>query len=373
MKSRVKTKDLNREFDQDLSQIIEALQKLASGDPEVKIPETSKFEAIAELKRLVNLNAKSLKEIVDLAHEFAIGLAEHFDVMQRVSKGELDARIVGVSKEELLEFLKNITNQMIESVAIEITERKQAEEKVKVANLDLDSTNRQLEKAIERSNKTALETEYAFIELKQIFDSTADGMCVIDKDFNIIRINQQLLNWLQLKTEEVVEKKCYDVIGTELCSGTDCPLTRILNGEKQFEKDIDKTRRDGTKVPFILTASPISGLDGDIAGVVVNYKDLTERKQVEQEQLQHEKLQGVLEMAGAVCHEMNQPLMAISGYSELLLMEITADDPIKEKIVNITNQVDRLGKITQKLMGITKYETKEYLKGKIIDIDKSIK
>ena len=87
--------------------------------------------------------------------------------------------------------------------------------------------------------------------------------------------------------------------------------------------------------------------------------------------LNHEKLQGAIEMAGAVCHEINQPLMAISGYSTLVSMSISENDPVKDKIVKIMEQVDRLGQITRKLMRITKYETKDYLEGKIIDIDRA--
>lgn len=84
-----------------------------------------------------------------------------------------------------------------------------------------------------------------------------------------------------------------------------------------------------------------------------------------------EKLQGVLEMAGAVCHEFNQPLMVISGYSEMLLMDLSEDSPQYKIFKIIKEQVDRLGKITSKLMGITKYKTKSYLKGNIVDIDEA--
>ncbi len=87
-----------------------------------------------------------------------------------------------------------------------------------------------------------------------------------------------------------------------------------------------------------------------------------------------EKLKGVLEMAGAVCHELNQPLQFISGSSELLLMSIPKSDPLYEDISKIKNQVDKMGKITKKLMGITTYETRNYIgKTKIIDIDESSK
>ena len=86
-----------------------------------------------------------------------------------------------------------------------------------------------------------------------------------------------------------------------------------------------------------------------------------------------EKFQGVLEMAGAICHEFNQPLMVISGYSEMLSMDLSEDDPHYEICRNIYEQVHRLGNITKKLMGITKYKTKNYLEGSIVDLDEASK
>jgi PAS domain S-box-containing protein len=114
-----------------LSETLEALNKIASGDPRVRISETSKNELIEKLKQVVNISAKEIGTIVDQSHEFAIGLAEHFDVLNRVSKGELSARISEVSQDELLRALGKVTNQMIESVSREITERKKAEEELR--------------------------------------------------------------------------------------------------------------------------------------------------------------------------------------------------------------------------------------------------
>jgi hypothetical protein len=51
---------------------------------------------------------------------------------------------------------------------------------------------------------------------------------------------------------------------------------------------------------------------------------------------------------------------------------MSEDDPLYKPAAEITRQADRIGEITKKLMGITKHETKDYIKGiKIIDIDKS--
>lgn len=89
--------------------------------------------------------------------------------------------------------------------------------------------------------------------------------------------------------------------------------------------------------------------------------------------IEEEKVKSILEMAGAICHELNQPMQAIWGYSELLSMDISKDSTLYGYIKNIEAQVDKMRKITGNLMRITRYETRNYLgeSSKIIDIDKS--
>jgi len=111
-----------------LSEVFEALKKISLGDPSVKISEGSKIELISRLKHIVNLTAGGISEIIDLSHEFAICLAEHFDVLHRVSKGDLNAKVTGASEVDLLEQLKNVTNETIENISHEINKRKNAED-----------------------------------------------------------------------------------------------------------------------------------------------------------------------------------------------------------------------------------------------------
>ncbi len=85
---------------------------------------------------------------------------------------------------------------------------------------------------------------------------------------------------------------------------------------------------------------------------------------------EREKLQGVLEMAGAVCHELNQPLQSLSGYSELLLMDMNENNIRYQTLKKMKLQVDRVGELTRKIMKITRYQSKPYLsKSRIIDIE----
>jgi len=89
-----------------------------------------------------------------LSHEFAMGLAEHFDVLHRVTQGGVVARVLGSSKIELLQHLKKVTNEMIESVSSEMAERKRAEGALRTAHRNLEK--RVAERTIEITEANAL-------------------------------------------------------------------------------------------------------------------------------------------------------------------------------------------------------------------------
>lgn len=134
--------------------------------------------------------------------------------------------------------------------------------------------------------------------------------------------------------------------------------------------EMSALRKDGTEFSMELSLSSFQ-LQGQwhALGVI---RDISDRKQAEKERLQKEKLEGVLEMAGAACHELNQPLQIISGYYELLIKDIPDDHYLNANINIIREQIYKMGEITKKIMKITKYETKPYTPGSIIiDIDKS--
>ncbi len=89
---------------------------------------------------------------------------------------------------------------------------------------------------------------------------------------------------------------------------------------------------------------------------------------LQNEMQKREKLQGVLEMAGAVCHELNQPLQIVSGFSELLLTDLDPNAPNYDELTQIKEGIDRIGDLTKKIMKITRYQAKPYLTSQIVDI-----
>ncbi|MGD2127605.1 MAG: PAS domain-containing protein [Desulfobacteraceae bacterium] len=109
---------------------------------------------------------------------------------------------------------------------------------------------------------------------------------------------------------------------------------------------------------------------GDEKCHIAMTRDITARRRAEEEKLQREKVQGVLETAGAACHELNQPLQ----FAFYLVDEILDKDPDSDTARELKKQLNRMKEITTKLDSITTYETTDYIRGKkIIDIHKACK
>ncbi|MEA1999325.1 MAG: PAS domain-containing protein [Euryarchaeota archaeon] len=119
-------------------------------------------------------------------------------------------------------------------------------------------------------------------ELDLIFRIAADGMCVIGVDYNIIKVNKTFIRMAGMDEDEIIGKKCYDVFSGGLCHSEDCPLEKIKKGERFVERECTKTRLDGKEIPVIVNAARLDR-DGKFVGIVEDFKDITERKQAEEE------------------------------------------------------------------------------------------
>lgn len=111
--------------------------------------------------------------------------------------------------------------------------------------------------------------------------------------------------------------------------------------------------------------------DGNVVGFQAVARDITERKLAAEERLRREKLQGIVEVAGTICHEMNQPMQIISGNIDLLMLGATGNEKEYAKLNLIKEQIQRVKAISNKLMMITEdyYKTIDYLGlSRIIDI-----
>jgi PAS domain S-box-containing protein len=142
----------------------------------------------------------------------------------------------------------------------------------------------------------------------------------------------------------------------------------IISGHKWTGELYNKTKLGSLYWEFASIA-PIKNKEGRITHFVKVAENITELKKAEQEKIKAEKLQSVLEMAGTVSHELNQPLQIILGYSELLKEKLAENDKFKKQLQHIINNINRIVEITEKIKNITEYKTKHYLDNtNIIDI-----
>ena len=106
--------------------------------------------------------------------------------------------------------------------------------------------------------------------------------------------------------------------------------------------------------------------------VLVIIENISEIKSIERERIEKNKLQSAIETAGAVCHEMNQPLQVITGYLELLLASDGVSDKHREYMNICYEQVERLIGIVGQLRSLNMYRTSAYPGcQKILDIESS--
>jgi len=112
--------------------------------------------------------------------------------------------------------------------------------------------------------------------------------------------------------------------------------------------------------------------DDEIIGATVVVNDITEKKLLDQERCLRERLTGVIEMASAAAHELNQPLTVVSGHAQLLLRECAGNEALERRVRIIYDQIERLGRLTRQFSGIATYKTKDFGDNlTIIDIEQS--
>jgi len=200
-------------------------------------------------------------------------------------------------------------------------------------------------------------------ELTQIFETSADGMRVVDRDFTMLRANQTFCALAGINKDQAVGRKCYEVFRGPLCHTAGCPLTRILNGEERVECDEVKVRDGGSKVSCIVTATPFRGSGGELIGIVEDFKDISKRKRTEEELRESRRrlreLASYLESAREkertrisreIHDELGQSLTALKIDVHWLTQRLPKDDPLlMDKAKTVSELIDTNVHLVQRI------------------------
>ena len=105
------------------------------------------------------------------------------------------------------------------------------------------------------------------------------------------------------------------------------------------------------------------------ARIQVGCRTITLQTQLQEQ----ERLRGILQMAGAICHEMNQPLQTLLTSAQLLMENLSAEDPNYQSLAAIREGVDRLREVSHRVMNLARPHTIKYLdeQTRIVDLKRS--
>ncbi|MCP4677224.1 MAG: PAS domain S-box protein [Deltaproteobacteria bacterium] len=154
-------------------------------------------------------------------------------------------------------------------------------------------------------------------DLEQLFNSTVDGLCVIDLNYQLLRTNSRFSILLGASQEDLVGSKCYNVLCFSVCQTEQCIVNRILAGEDKVEIDIVRGQ-DELKKSFIYSAAPVRDSNGDIKSIICAIKDISERKGLEKQLSRAKKLKAIGQVAAGVAHEINTPMSYIGNNTRFL-------------------------------------------------------
>jgi PAS domain S-box-containing protein len=231
----------------------------------------------------------------------------------------------------------------------------------------LNSISRHLALAIERKKAEEKIKDHGNL-LETILESSPIGLALL-QNRRFKWVNGEMVRMFGYAVKEELQNKSvrmiyttaedYDYAGQTIYDG--------LRARGTADYEMDMAKKDGSVFPAHIRLN-CSDNDDSMAWTIATFIDISQRRTAQKDAYERERLQGVLEMAGAVCHEINQPLQAILGYSELLLMGSSEDMTINN-LDAIKSQASHLGKITKKLSNITHYKTVDYPGNtKIVDI-----
>ena len=125
----------------------------------------------------------------------------------------------------------------------------------------------------------------------------------------------------------------------------------ILDGKQSFASmELRVRHKQGDWRRILFNFSPLSDESGNIEGAVLSGRDVTDIKRLEEQLIQAEKLAAMGQMLAGVAHELNNPLTAVLGVTELLRERAPADESFKRQLDLTHRQARRAARIVQNLL-----------------------
>ena len=205
----------------------------------------------------------------------------------------------------------------------------------------------------ERAEGTLRESERRF---RATFEQAAVGIAHLSLYGAFVRVNQRLCDILGYSRPELLHMKVTEFMRPEdLAGGEGCPPEEILQHIGEWKEGICRVerelrRKDGTLVWCHLTLAPVSDGSGTPEYFTAVVEDITERKRLEEQFLQAQKMRAIGQLAGGVAHDFNNLLTTILGYCELIQRKLPSNDALRGYVDEIAMAGQRAAALTSQLL-----------------------
>jgi PAS domain S-box-containing protein len=245
------------------------------------------------------------------------------DAMKHVEGGNFDVTAPEKSRDEI-GILARAFNAMAGEIKLKVTEQKRAEN------------------ALRESRE----------RLKTIFDSIQAGILIVDRDRHVIMdVNRAAIEMIGMPKSELIGHVCRK----HICSTEQgrCPITDGGTCGDSSEQVIITS--DGTNLPVMKTALPIM-LNGR-EYLLESFIDISRLKETEHEKERLEsqlrqayKMEAIGTLAGGIAHDFNNILSAISGYTELSLLDAEEDSASKSYLKSVLQASERAKELVRQIL-----------------------
>jgi len=198
---------------------------------------------------------------------------------------------------------------------------------------------------------------------RSVFDAINDPVCVSNMEGEILRCNRAMSLFLQKPFSEIIGQKCRDTVYCNFQTECDILSDRLrATGRRQSET----ARRDHHWYEIIV--DPLFNVDGTLNGAVHILKDISEKRNLENQLQQSQKMEAINRLAGQVAHDFNNFLMIILGNTEMILESREKKEFPLEMLKNIYETTERAIQLNRQLLTFCRRQSFEPIPVQLNDL-----
>ena len=189
--------------------------------------------------------------------------------------------------------------------------------------------------------------------LAAVFNGIQDGISVLDRNLNILQVNQAM-DELYAHQVPLAGKKCFQAYHGRKKACRVCPTVRAIKKKIPQVDIVPLVGSDNRRGWLELHAFPLIDSSGRVNGVIEYVRDISERKLLEERFIQAQKMESIGLLAGGIAHDFNNILGGILGYASWLKTNIKSDHPFFRPLDTIEKSASRAAELTAQLLAFAR-------------------